>query len=563
MPVRHRNYGDAGMACTRTLSQFGAHHRVDGRATCEHPSTRGALVQAGRNISKATATPDEEIDPEVQKAMDKLFAALTIPGKTHCLDTKRFIAAQVALALLLGHSCDRSANVRMFFELSSHRSRPKFVLEQFSRMQHEILHSRGMDAGTMVEVLHQITQRIENKFGQESNMEKRPQRMWNTSCKATLSNSSQTRSHSVRNPTSRRQGEQRIAAMEDSEIHAMAETMKEHLRHREKGLRSGYTGQRAEIPLKERYGNVEAVESMGTRLYAEGEFRYWSDHGRQAPDEYAASVPELVDYLTRDTGSDLHKAWIIFSWVCHHISYDADGLHGRAKRQSCAPEDVLVSRLSVCAGYAGIFEALASHAGLMSEKISGHARILSTSPGQDVVSNVLCSHAWNAVKLEDECILIDCTWGAGFCTEAKFEAHFRPHFFGIPPRQFAFTHFPEDTSWQLLAQPLSYLDFINQPIVCTDEFFRHRLGFVQSLPSGFINLAGCLAGSLELDVPEDVDVMGKLGDSKAEIHRSSTRVTLHFRMAASLKRADLSIFVRQGDLHGGTYHCACRFVVKC
>lgn len=584
-PLVPRSSRHSGMPRVRSLPQFAAHCNVDRRGKGEHPSVRRALVEVGQSISSRPTTPNDKPDPEVCKALGELFAALNTPGKMPRLDIDRFLTAQVALALAFGDVCDRFSATASFLELSSHQCHCKSsALEHFSCWQRGILVSRGMAASQMVEVLRHATEQVEQKFGQRCSMDGRKHQALDTFRTTTGSNGPQAHPEGQGKGTVLREGEHRNAATlaESMDLNASAGQLKQRLpqgesgryashapkplppaahRYQEDGLPQALSGQRAEGALRERRVDAEAVESRGTRLYSDAAFRRLADHGCHAPEEHAASVPKLTKYLTSIGSSDEQKAWVIFSWVCHHISYDVDGLHGRAKRQSCAPGDVLKSRLSVCAGYAGIFGSLAAHAGLTTEQISGHARNSSRRVGQDVIGEGVGAHAWNAVKLGDEWILIDCTWGAGTCTETAFEATFRPHFFGVPPCQLAFTHFPEAPIWQLQVQPLSYLDFITQPIVCTDAFFGHKLGFVQSSPRGVIKLGRFLEGSLELDAPEDVHVMGRLGDSKAECRRSPRRVALHFSMAASLKTADLDIFVRRGNPYG-TYHLACRFVVE-
>jgi len=306
-----------------------------------------------------------------------------------------------------------------------------------------------------------------------------------------------------------------------------------------------------------------SLDSRGIRLYSQTPFEKLANHGREAPETHAKSVSDLVKYLIKSAPSDEEKAWVIYSWVCHHIRYDVDGLHGRAIRQSCKPGDVLQSRLSVCAGYAGIFEALAANAGLTVRQVSGHARNCSRRVGQDVIKDGVGAHAWNAVKLEDQWILIDCTWGAGTCTNEAFQAQFRPHFFGVPPDQLAFSHFPSDTLWQLLERPVSYNDFINQPIVCTDSFFQHHLSFIPFRRTGFIKLEGSLRGSIELNVPENVSVMGRVGELETTNRRTSpTKMSIEFKTPSGSKVVDLKIFVRHGSPYG-QYGLACILAVQC
>merc|ERR1719265_278562 len=193
------------------------------------------------------------------------------------------------------------------------------------------------------------------------------------------------------------------------------------------------------------------------------DFKTLDAYGRDAPESYTRSFEELATYLVKSAQTELGRARVIFSWVAHHVTYDVAGLRGHAKMKSCKPEDVLVHRSSVCAGYAAVFEKLAKVAGLDVCTISGHARNSSRAVGQDLRTQNVGRHAWNAVKLEGRWVLIDCTWGAGTTSETTFTASYNPYYFDVAPGELAHTHHPEDTMWQLLAEPMSYQDFISGP----------------------------------------------------------------------------------------------------
>ena len=59
------------------------------------------------------------------------------------------------------------------------------------------------------------------------------------------------------------------------------------------------TKQKADQPPKEECDFGASVQSRGTRLYSDKVFRDLAEHGRQAPEDCAKSVPELVKYLVR------------------------------------------------------------------------------------------------------------------------------------------------------------------------------------------------------------------------------------------------------------------------
>lgn len=97
-------------------------------------------------------------------------------------------------------------------------------------------------------------------------------------------------------------------------------------------------------------------------------------------------------------------------------------------------------------------------AGLESVFIGGVARSLGGYTGK---------HAWNAVKFDGSWHFLDATWGAGFVNleEDRFIPCFRPALFGTTPEMFILNHFPDETEWQLLDNPISRKEFDNQPIV--------------------------------------------------------------------------------------------------
>ena len=69
------------------------------------------------------------------------------------------------------------------------------------------------------------------------------------------------------------------------------------------------------------------------------------------------------------------------------------------------------------------------------------------------------SHAWNAVMLDGEWKLLDCTWGAGFVNGNDFHRSYSDFYFCADPKEFLTSHFPDDEKWQLVDRPISRADF--------------------------------------------------------------------------------------------------------
>ncbi|XP_029473177.1 kyphoscoliosis peptidase-like [Rhinatrema bivittatum] len=167
-----------------------------------------------------------------------------------------------------------------------------------------------------------------------------------------------------------------------------------------------------------------------------------------------SSIEDLVGVLLKEAHTDLEKVRAIWMWVCHHIEYDVMGYENTAKALT-NPTDVLRSRKSICAGYAGLFERMCSIAGIECLKLSGYAKGYGYKPGQRFSGN--SDHAWNAVRLERSWHLLDSTWGAGHCNDkcTKFTFEYKEYYFLTHPALFIGNHFPEEEKWQLLKPPVS------------------------------------------------------------------------------------------------------------
>ncbi|KAF2759110.1 hypothetical protein EJ05DRAFT_509974 [Pseudovirgaria hyperparasitica] len=161
------------------------------------------------------------------------------------------------------------------------------------------------------------------------------------------------------------------------------------------------------------------------------------DLHRMARSSTLLSLPLLTD-----------KARVIFTWLHHNIAYDADAFFNNTVRTK-TPEETMAKGAAVCAGYAGLFTAIASHAGLESVVISGYGKGYShkaLQPGQ-AIPPYKSNHAWNAVKLEHgEWKLLDSTWGAGVLSNKLYKKIFNEDMFTMDNIEFGTRHFPTDDS---------------------------------------------------------------------------------------------------------------------
>lgn len=171
----------------------------------------------------------------------------------------------------------------------------------------------------------------------------------------------------------------------------------------------------------------------------------------RVPPDAAQNVRTLSAYLVGTAHTPTSKARRIYRWITQNINYDVPAVRGSKPASVYEPQQVLQRRQTVCEGYARLFQALAQEAGLEAKVVSGKThRSISDSAG---------GHAWNAVRLDGNWTLLDCTWGAGY---VKGDDYFRAptdYYFGLDPKVMVASHFPSDETWQLLETPISQAEF--------------------------------------------------------------------------------------------------------
>jgi hypothetical protein len=184
----------------------------------------------------------------------------------------------------------------------------------------------------------------------------------------------------------------------------------------------------------------------------------------QTPDNLAHSTDTLVTYLLIPAQNDLEKARLIYAWVAQHIKYDANAINAN-KPADCSAMKVLKKKKAVCLGFAMLFEALGTEAGLNVRTIIGYVK------GERRNARLKNpNHAWNAIEVNGRWILCDATWGSGYAEpkrkgNIKVIKHYNPFWFDTSPQQFVLTHFPDINRWQLLSNQVTKEQFEHLPII--------------------------------------------------------------------------------------------------
>ena len=96
-------------------------------------------------------------------------------------------------------------------------------------------------------------------------------------------------------------------------------------------------------------------------------------HAANFPRQNVPSLDWLATQLTTPFPSATDKARAIFTWLHHNIDYNVDAYFS-GNLQRSTPASTLNSGLAVCEGYAGLFAAIATKAGLEAIVVGGHGK---------------------------------------------------------------------------------------------------------------------------------------------------------------------------------------------
>jgi transglutaminase/protease-like cytokinesis protein 3 len=163
-------------------------------------------------------------------------------------------------------------------------------------------------------------------------------------------------------------------------------------------------------------------------------------------------VRSMAEYINEKSTDDYDKVKKVHDWIALNTRYDMQSyLSGRYPSQSY--EAVLKNGLAVCSGYAELFKTFCDALQVDCKIVEGYARGRGRKLFKD--ENVYdTNHDWNIVTIEGKEYLIDCTWDSGPYETAYLFAN---------PKEFIYSHFPLNSSDQLLDPPVTAEAFTNLP----------------------------------------------------------------------------------------------------
>ena len=168
-----------------------------------------------------------------------------------------------------------------------------------------------------------------------------------------------------------------------------------------------------------------------------------------SPTKYDYS--QLSAGITENCTTKLQQAEAIYKWLCRNIAYDTDKVIRDA--DTCFDR-----KKGVCQAYCELFYRLAEPLNLSTIIVSGKTK-------NDDGSIPEIGHAWLIVDIGEYHIFIDPTWGAGYCDDDNV-FHFNENdmsWFNVNPYWMIFTHFPDDTNYQMLETPIDLETFKRLP----------------------------------------------------------------------------------------------------
>lgn len=169
------------------------------------------------------------------------------------------------------------------------------------------------------------------------------------------------------------------------------------------------------------------------------------------------STKKLAFSITRNATTDSEKVMDIYNWITQNISYDAELMRSeKLQKQIYTSEEnvvrqVLEREMALCGGFAFLFKSLCSDVGIKAEAVNGFTKDYSGRLKERKVPN----HTWNAVKLNGNWQLIDITWAIGHGSKNTPDNFW----YLTRPTDFIYSHYPEDSKWTLVKNPISFSQF--------------------------------------------------------------------------------------------------------
>lgn len=191
------------------------------------------------------------------------------------------------------------------------------------------------------------------------------------------------------------------------------------------------------------------------------------------------SIKELSERIDYDFKTDIEKVRAIYTWIALNIEYDYfpskllkspelfvfnnDGDLKRIKQRKIrqAAQKTFKTKKGVCIGFAYLFHNICNLINIKSELIYGYTR---TSADRIGIIPEEKNHVWNAVKINNEWLLMDVTFGSGYLYKNVWQRQLNLEYFNVKKSKLKTTHFPSDIKWHTFLNQKPLKEFCYAPL---------------------------------------------------------------------------------------------------
>ena len=149
--------------------------------------------------------------------------------------------------------------------------------------------------------------------------------------------------------------------------------------------------------------------------------------------------------------NDAESAYLVYMWIAKNIKVGGEFYEN---------QDPLIaynSGVATLNGLTSLFKVMCNFLNIQAGSISGYVKY------NDKEGNILNDdYAWNYIAINGSYYLIDVLYG--------MSQHQEELFFGTNPEIFIYFHFPKESKWQLLSEPIT-LERFNSMAYLFEDFF--------------------------------------------------------------------------------------------
>lgn len=208
--------------------------------------------------------------------------------------------------------------------------------------------------------------------------------------------------------------------------------------------------------------------------------------------------------------SDAESAFLVYKWITKNIIYDCKG-----DEKSEYASNVFNKGMGISSGIADLFKIMANLLHIEANSIKGIVKYQKND-----INNLIqeTDFVWNYIIINDTYYLVDVSMGSGTCNINTFQKSFSDFYFGTNPEFFIYSHFPEDSKWQLLSKNITYSQFSSLASLI-DSFFKYGFKTINPNTNIFIGDARAYIGLTydESLIPPNLKVGGITIDGNMEM----------------------------------------------